>query len=333
MPSSPLATRLAAAAAVAAAAWLLTAPPSIPPLDVATSSLEEEETETLGGVELRHRSALLTSGARLHFVEAGDASGPLVLLVHGFPDSCLSFLAQLPALAAAGYRCIAPDLRGFGRSSAPSSVRAYTAATLVADLVALLDVLECDSAVVVGHDWGGVVAYALATLAPGRVRRLSILNCPHPRIFARTLRTSSAQRARSWYMFVFQCPRLPEFLLAARDHTALRRALASEVTPPTPPALVERYVELYRRSGWRGPLNYYRSIYAGGWKLPRDAVIACPVLVLWGTADKYLQASMAEPPVDTVPNARVVRLAGVGHWCHWDASTEVNAHLLAFLRE
>jgi pimeloyl-ACP methyl ester carboxylesterase len=327
----------AAATAVAAtAAWLLS-PPPVPPLDVATSSIEDEEEETLGGVRVRHRVATLTSGARLHFIESGDANAdaPIVLLLHGFPDSHLSWLPQLPALTGAGYRCICPDLRGYGRSSAPSSATAYCAAALVSDCCALLDVLQCVSAMVIGHDWGGAVAYAFASLAPGRVSRLVVLNCPHPRTFSRTLRSSGAQRLRSWYMLLFQLPLLPEMLLSAGDHTALRRTLATEpAVRPTDLTLVERYVQLYRCSGWRGPLNYYRSnIRMGGWKLPRTAIIDCPVLVLWGTGDRHLLACMADPG-EAAPKARVVLIgSGAQHWVHWDAAAEVNAHLLSFLRD
>ena len=323
----------AATAAAATAAWLLT-PPTVPPLaDVLESSVVDEEQETLGGVAVRHRAVTLTNGARLHFVEApaGVTDRPVVLLLHGFPDAHLSWLPQLPALTGAGYRCICPDLRGYGRSFTPSAVSQYSASALVADCCALLDVLQCASAVVVGHDWGGAVAYALATLAPNRVSRLVVLNCPHPRVFHRTLRSSSEQRRRSWYMLVFQCPLLPELLLSAGDHTALRRGLATEPVVPTESSLVERYVMLYRRSGWRGPLNYYRSVRGGGWRLPRK-VIQCPVLVLWGTGDRHLMASMADPG-EAAPKARVVLLPLSKHWCHWDQAAEVNAHLLSFLRD
>lgn len=325
--------RLAAAAAAAAAtaAWLFSSP-TVPPLDVATSSVEDEEEETLGGMRVRHRAATLTSGARLHFIDAGAADAPVVLLLHGFPDTHLSWLPQLPVLTEAGYRCICPDLRGFGRSSSPTAVSQYCAAELVADCCALLDVLKCTSVTVVGHDWGGAVAYAFASLAPRRVSRLVVLNCPHPRIFNRTLRLSGAQRLRSWYMVVFQLPLLPELLLAAGDHTALRRGLATEPMTPADAALVERYVQLYRRSGWKGPLNFYRSIRIGGWKLPRNAIIGCPVLVLWGTGDPHLMACMADPG-ESAPKAKVVLMEGAKHWVHWDAAAEVNANLLSFLRD
>ena len=326
----------------------------------------------MGGVAVRHRLARLKPGMSLHFVDAGPESAPLALLLHGFPDCHLSWAAQLPALLAAGMRIVAPDLRGYGRSSAPAGVSAYGAAKVVEDLVGLLDLLGCASAaLVVGHDWGGAAAWHLAARCPKRVRRLAILNCPHPRVFAATLASSGAQVCASWcvrpcsaavsaypgacswvpgcfraspaqnretalrrYIFVFQLPWLPERLLAAGDFAALRAALATETVQPAPVAMEKAYVTEFRRSGFRGPLNFYRALARGLWRMPpAPAPVACPVLVLWGDGDAHLTPQLAQPPSDDVPRARVVRFGSAKHWVHWDLPLEVNAALVAFLQE
>lgn len=319
-----------AAGAAALAAW---ASPAKPALSDPAASLEEEEEEQLGHTRVRHRTAVL-GGVRLHFIEAGAPDAPLVLLLHGFPDCYLSWAAQLPALVAAGFRVVAPDLRGYGRSSAPRGSSSYSSDAVVGDLVGLLDLLAVpQAACVVGHDWGGAAAWHLAARAPERLRKLAILNCPHPLVFARTLRSSRAQRRASWYMACFQVPLLPELLLRAGDCHALRQALATEPQSPASETLTAQYVSLFQRSGFHGPLSFYRAAARGLWRMQRTP-IDCPVLVLWGTGDPHLTEAMAEPPAQLVPRARVLRFDdGPRHWVHWDASEAVNRELVAFLRD
>ena len=307
----------------------------------ARAALQDEETETLGdGCAMRHRVATLPSGMRLHFVESGPADAPLVLLIHGFPDLHLSWRLQLPALSAAGFRAVAVDLRGYGRSSAPPGVSAYSGEAVVGDLLALLDLLIGPgkaAALVIGHDWGARVAWGVAEAAPERVERLCTINVPHPDVFARTLRDSAEQRRRSWYIAAFQLPLLPERILASRDCLTLRRLLAGgpNAHPALPPALIEQYVAAFKRpggGGFRAPLCYYRAAARGLWPSPLRRIEA-PVLVLWGEQDPYLMASMADPPALLAPRGRVVRFPNASHWVHWQEPDAINAELLALLRE
>ena len=301
------------------------------------ATLQDEERELLGdGCEVLHRTATLANGVSLHFVESGPADGPTVLLLHGFPDLHLSWRLQLPALSVAGYRAVAVDMRGYGRSSAPPGVRSYSRDAIVGDLLALLDLLVgVDGAValLVGHDWGAAVAWAVAELAPERVARLATLNVPHPAVFRRTLRESAEQRRRSWYILAFQLPWLPERLLKARDCRALRRVLGGSTAPPPPPALIEQYVAAFTRpggGGFQAPLNFYRAAARGLWPTSERRIEA-PVLVLWGEQDPYLEAAMATPPAHLAPNARVVRIPSASHWVHWEEPETVNRELLALL--
>jgi pimeloyl-ACP methyl ester carboxylesterase len=172
------------------------------------------------------------NGIRLHYVEAG--TGPLVLLLHGFPEFWGSWRHQIPALADAGFRVLAPDLRGYNLSSKPAGVESYRVAELVGDVVGLIRHAGEERATVVGHDWGGAIAWATAMRRGERIHRLIILNAPHPAAYLRELRRPG-QLLRSWYVFFFQLPLLPECLVRARDY-----ALGGD--GPAPPADAPRCV-------------------------------------------------------------------------------------------
>ncbi len=191
---------------------------------------------------------------------------------------------QLPALARAGNRAVAVDLRGYGRSDAPPGLQAYSGDAVVSDLVALLDALRCDAAAaVVGHDWGARVAWALAEAAPERVLRLATLNVPHPAVFSQFLRDNSAQRRLSWYIAAFQLPLLPEAMLASRRCATLRRILGGSALGKLPQDVEDAYVALFTRrggGGFRGPLAFYRAAARGMWPTAMRRIEA-PVLVLW----------------------------------------------------
>src|SRR5262249_2077021 len=153
-----------------------------------------------------------------------DGAGPLVVLLHGFPECWYSWRHQIPALAPR-FRVVAPDLRGYNESDKPAGVAAYSLTELVADVHGLIEAFGERGAVIVGHDWGGGVAWTFAMEHPEATRRLVVMNCPHPAIFAEHLRTDPRQLARSWYMFFFQIPGLPELLLGLGGARAIGRAI------------------------------------------------------------------------------------------------------------
>ncbi|RMG96024.1 MAG: alpha/beta fold hydrolase, partial [Deltaproteobacteria bacterium] len=162
---------------------------------------------------------------RLHYVTAGE--GPLVVLLHGFPEFWYAWRHQIGPLADAGYKVVVPDLRGYGSSDKPTSVDAYAPDRLVADVRALVDAFGGRAAAVVGHDWGGVVAYLFAHAHPERLDRVVVANAPHPAHFFAGL-TDPAQLRRSWYVFFFQLPKVPEWYSGAFDHARLRRILRTD---------------------------------------------------------------------------------------------------------
>ena len=289
--------------------------------------------ETLRRVELEHRYADF-GDVRLHYVEAGE--GPLVLLLHGFPQFWYEWRHQIPALVEAGFRVVALDMRGYNLSDKPPGVRAYRVELLARDVERLILACGERTATVVGHDWGAMAAWFAAMRYPGRVGRLAILNVPHPARFVGGL-LSPRQLLRSSYMFFFQIPRLPEEVIRAGDFSLLRSALRRD--PVRPEALtaedIERYVKAMARPGaLTATLNYYRALLRNPremWALLER--IEAPVLVIWGERDRFLSRRLAEPPLRWVPNLlRVERLPDASHWVAEDRPREVNALLLDFLR-
>jgi pimeloyl-ACP methyl ester carboxylesterase len=289
--------------------------------------------ETLRRVKLAHRYADLGE-VRLHYVEAGE--GPLVLLLHGFPQFWYEWRYQIPALVEAGFRVVAPDMRGYNLSDKPPGVRAYRVELLARDMERLTLALGEQTATVVGHDWGAIVAWFVAMRYPRRVGRLVILNVPHPARFMDRL-LSPQQLLRSSYAFFFQIPWLPEEVIRAGDFALLRSVLRRD--PVRPGAFtaedINRYVEAMARPGaLTATLNYYRAFLRNA----REAQallerVEAPVLVIWGQKDRALSRWLADPPLLWVPNLlSVERLPEASHWVAEDRPREVNTLLLDFLR-
>jgi epoxide hydrolase 4 len=280
--------------------------------------------------ELREGYAEI-GGQRLHYVEAGD--GPLIVLLHGFPEFWYGWRQQIKPLAAAGFRVVAPDMRGYNLSSKPDGVPAYDTDQLTADIRGLIHERGAESALLVGHDWGGSVAWATAMQYPEVVDRLAILNAAHPRKLSQGLH-HPGQLRKSWYFFFFDLPELPESVVRA-DHWRffqhfLRDARQGAFTPQD----IERYIEAWSQPGAAsGMINYYRSSVRQSPKRAEAELrpIQAPTLVIWGERDRYLGPELAEPDHDDVPNLnRVERLADASHWVHHDEPERVTQLLTGF---
>jgi pimeloyl-ACP methyl ester carboxylesterase len=284
-------------------------------------------------MELQHKDAVV-NGVRLHYVEAG--SGPLVVLLHGFPEFWWSWRLQIPALVDAGFRVVAPDQRGYARSEKPRDWRAYRIETLAADVAALIrDELGEERAFVVGHDWGAAVAWMVATLHPEVVERLAILNVPHPETMQKTLMRNPKQLLHSWYMFFFQIPWLPERLLGWGGRNALARTYGDARDGAFTEADLDKYAEALKGpEGFRGPINWYRAALRTPLSRARELYRPIPaeVLVIWGEQDRFLLASMAQPSPQLVPHVRVERLPHASHWVQHDEPERVNALLTDFFK-
>jgi pimeloyl-ACP methyl ester carboxylesterase len=286
---------------------------------------------TLDSTDLRHGYADLGE-VRLHYVEAGD--GLLVVLLHGFPEFWFSWRFQIPALAEAGFRVVAPDMRGYNLSSRPSEVAAYDTDRLAADVRDLIRERGAERALVAGPDGGAAAAWGAAMNHPEAVERLAILNVPHPRRMLQGLR-QPRQLARSWYVLFFQLPWLPERAARARDWWGWRHVFESEAKPGAfTPEDIERYVEAWSQPGApTAMINYYRAALrqTPGRAEARIRPVEAPTLVIWGQRDRHLGADLAEPERADVPNLkRVVRLPDVSHWVHQDEPEQVSELLVEF---
>ena len=278
-----------------------------------------------------HRYADLGE-VRLHYVEKGE--GPLIVLLHGFPEFWFEWRHQIPALADAGFRVVAPDMRGYNLSSKPRGISNYKSETIAKDIADLIRHLGEEKAVLVGHDWGAAIAWFVAMEHPEVVERLGIINVPHPKRMLQGLRNPK-QLKKSWYMFFFQLPFVPEQALSRGDFAAGRKVFKTDPKRPYSDADIERYVEAWRQPGaLTGMLNYYRAAFQRS--DPRDVgrmpKVEVPVLVIWGKQDTALGSELAEPPADLVPNARVEWLPDASHWSPNDEPDKVNSLLIDFAR-
>ena len=267
---------------------------------------------------------------RLHYTEAGK--GPLIVLLHGFPEFWYGWRLQIKPLAAAGFRVVAPDTRGYNLSSKPDGVAAYDAGKLAADIRGLIQERGAETAMLVGHDWGGSIAWATAMNHPEVVDRLAILNAAHPRKLLQGLH-HPGQLRKSWYFFFFDLPDLPEAVVHA-DHWHFFRNFLRDANPAYTTEEIERYIEAWSQPGAAtGMINYYRSSVRTPPKRAEEQVrpISAPTLVIWGERDRYLGEELAEPEHDDVPNLdRVERLPNASHWVHHDEAERVTQLLTDF---
>jgi pimeloyl-ACP methyl ester carboxylesterase len=263
------------------------------------------------------------NGVDLHYVEAG--SGPPVVLLHGFPECWYSWRNQIPALARAGRHVFAPDLRGYNESGKPPAVEDYKLTTVAGDIAAFIEKLA-PQCVLVGHDWGALTAWYVAMTRPELLRKLVILNVPHPVPFSRELRRSTRQKLNMLYQLFFQPPRIPEMLMPSLLPLLMRRA----------GRFSREDIAVYRKA-WaqkgacRSMANYYRAIarYRGELRALVKR-IETPTLLVWAEHEPVFRRATSENFDEWVPNLRVARIAGAGHFVQTDEPEIVNDLLIEF---
>jgi epoxide hydrolase 4 len=278
------------------------------------------------GSELREGYAGV-GDQRLHYVEAGE--GPLVVLLHGFPEFWYGWRQQIEPLAAAGFRVVAPDMRGYNLSSRPQDVAAYDTGPLASDIRGLIRERGAQSALLVGHDWGGSVAWATAMAYPEVVDRLAILNAAHPRKLLQGLH-HPGQLRKSWYFFFFDLPELPESVVHA-DRWGFFRHFLRDASPAYTPEEIDRYVEAWSQPGAvTAMINYYRASVRKKDPASELRAVQAPTLVIWGEFDRYLGEELAEPDHGDVPNLAGVERLPASHWVHHDEPARVTQLLADF---
>ena len=279
-----------------------------------------------------HRTVSV-NGINLHVAQAGPADGPLILLLHGFPEFWYGWRQQIPALASAGYRVWVPDQRGYHRSDKPARVADYATDILARDAVALIDAAGRERAVLIGHDWGAAVGWQVALRAPERLEAMAILNVPHPTVMQQHLRHSLDQLRRSAYIGFFQLPWLPEWLLGRRNGAMLARAMVSSSLPGTfAPADIDRYREAWRQPGaLTAMLNWYRAAVRVRTPPVGTDIVQTPTLVLWGAKDRFLDRAMARPSAERCVDGELTLIEDATHWVHHERPRRVNNRILRFL--
>ena len=276
------------------------------------------------------------NGIRLHYVTQGN--GPLVILLHGFPEFWYSWRHQIPVLAQ-HFRVVAPDLRGYNDSAKPQGVANYGIDTLAADVMELIRTFDEEKAIIIGHDWGGGIAWVFAAEYPQATEKLIALNCPHPAAFQHHLKTNRRQLLRSWYMFFFQIPWLPEFGIRltlqwfvekAFRGMAIRKAAFSDDE-------LQKYAEALKKSGaLTAAINYYRAVFR---ELVRHGErsfnkIQCSTLLIWGEEDSALGKELTycmEPYFSG--RFEIKYIPQCSHWVQQEQPELVNRYMVEFLMD
>lgn len=273
-----------------------------------------------------------TNGVRLHVVTAGPTDGKPIVLLHGFPEFWYGWRRQIPALAQAGFRLIVPDQRGYNLSAVPKDVKAYALPELGKDIIGLLDYFGIEKVDLVGHDWGAVVAWGVALTFPGRVRRLGILNVPHPVVMLRFLSHSPRQMLKSWYVGFFQIPGLADWLIKQNNFAAGEQSFHATSRPGTfSDEEIAHYKQAWSNAGGlTGMINWYRALVRYRPPNPADIRLHMPVLIQWGKQDAFLVHEMAEESVKLCNDGKLIFYDQATHWVQHEAAEQVNLALVDF---
>ena len=269
----------------------------------------------------------------LHAKAGGPKDGPVVVLLHGFPEFWYGWRRQIEPLASAGFRIIVPDQRGYNLSSKPAGVAAYALKNLVSDVISIADQLGQEKIFLAGHDWGAAVAWSAALLHPQRIAKLAVLNVPHPSVMRKFLSTHRRQMRLSWYIFFFQLPYLPEAFFSAFNFRIGTRSLVRSSRPGTfCPEDLTQY-----RAAWSQPgsltamINWYRALFRYRTKFS-DRTARVPTRILWGERDAFLMKEMARESLRYCTNGEVFTFPNSSHWLQHEEPARVSELLLDFFR-
>ena len=279
-------------------------------------------------------SQIETNGIMLHVVQAGPEDGPLVILLHGFPEFWYGWKAQMDFLAERGFRVWAPDQRGYNLSDKPEGIAAYNLDPLADDILGLIDAAGAEKACLAGHDWGAAAAWWLAIKYPERLNKLCIVNAPHPSVFQSYLQSHFSQMRKSWYMFFFQIPRLPELMVSRNNaHTATRALIESSRPGAFSEEDLARYRESWAQPGaWTTMLNWYRAGFQSQPAPVEDHRVHVPALMIWGAQDQALEKEMAQLSIERCDDGRLVMIEQATHWVLHEEPEQTSQLIYDFFR-
>jgi pimeloyl-ACP methyl ester carboxylesterase len=275
------------------------------------------------------------NGIRLHVVSAGERTGKLLIFLHGFPEFWFGWRKQIEYFANKGYWVLAPDQRGYNLSDKPRPVYEYRVSELARDIAGIINWSGRENATVVGHDWGGAVAWILALTFPKMVEKLIILNVPHPRVMKHNLTRNLKQLFKSWYIFFFQAPLLPEVFLSMRGSERLRDSLRNTSRPGT---FSDEDLAEYQKA-WNQPgairtmLNWYRASLQTKPKRVRAPLVTMPTLIIWGEQDAFLSKEMAAQSLEYCVNGKLERFPNATHWVQHEEADRVNELIFKFVEK
>lgn len=267
----------------------------------------------------------------LHVTEAGPSDGKKIIFLHGFPDFWYGWKNQITYFVQKGFKVIVPDQRGYNLSDKPHDLKQYELNMLIKDIVELIQFSGSDSVYLVGHDWGGTVAFGVAALYPSLVSKLIILNGPHPYVIKKVAKRNIQQMLRSWYILFFQIPFLPEILLSHHEFSFLKSALQ-----PLPgkgirnEQVLKKYVKAWsKKRALSSMLNWYRA--AKYMKEEEQMIVACPVLILWGKLDSTLLPKIAEENLHYCIDGQIKYFDDATHWIQHEKVEEINDAITQFI--
>jgi len=273
------------------------------------------------------------NGVKLHVGHAGMEHDKMVVFLHGFPEFSYGWKNQIAYFVGKGFHVVVPDQRGYNLSSKPKGIEAYNLELLVMDIVALIRSLSEEKVILVGHDWGGGVSWALAQHHPDLLEKLIILNMPHLQVMKETLKTNPKQMLRSWYAGFFQFPWLPELICRSFNYKWLVASLRKTSKEGT---FSDADIEVYKKS-WKqqksltSMINWYRAFRKN--ELTIDNDITIPTLILWGPKDKFLSKLMAEKSIKRCTNGKLKILEDLTHWLHHEDPDTVNGLIYEFIEQ
>jgi epoxide hydrolase 4 len=285
-------------------------------------------------MDLRERY-IETNGIKLHVMESGPADGPMVLFLHGFPEFWYAWRNQIGYFAEKGYLVVVPDQRGYNLSDKPKGIAAYKVDELAKDMAGIIDFYKREQIYLVGHDWGAAVSWWTALKYPERIKRLVIMNVPHPLVMAKHLFGNQKQMEKSWYIFYFQLPGVVERFASANNYQWPVNLLVETSRPGTfTPDALEKYREAFSQpDAFTSMVNWYRAALQARSDPPASFKIKMPALVLWGINDVAIVPEQADESMAFCEKGRLVKFEACSHWIEHEEAATINPMIDAFFSE